>query len=82
MSQIDESDLQFPDAGSGDGHDDPQTELTSFDSSTLMFPSVGGDDESQHTHPAQPPQPPATQRRKPKSAASNKPAAQIGRAHV
>ena len=38
MSQIDESDLQFPDAGSGDGHDDPQTELTSFDSSTLMFP--------------------------------------------
>lgn len=76
MSQIDESDLQFPDAGSGDGHDDPQTELTSFDSSTLMFPSVGGDDEPQHTQPAQPPQPPATQRRKPKSAASNKPAAQ------
>ncbi|WP_288264377.1 FIVAR domain-containing protein [uncultured Bifidobacterium sp.] len=76
MSQIDESDLQFPDAGSGDGHDDPQTELTSFDSSTLMFPSVGGDDEPQHTQPAQPPQPPATQRRKPKSAASSKPAAQ------
>ncbi len=76
MSQIDESDLQFPDAGSGDGHDDPQTELTSFDSSTLMFPSVGGDDEPQHTQPAQPPQPPATQRRKSKSAASNKPAAQ------
>ena len=76
MSQIDESDLQFPDAGSGDGHDDPQTELTSFDSSTLMFPSVGGDDEPQHTQPAQPPQPPATQRRKSKSAASSKPAAQ------
>lgn len=76
MSQIDESDLQFPDAGSGDGHDDLQTELTSFDSSTLMFPSVGGDDEPQHTQPAQPPQPPATQRRKSKSAASNKPAAQ------
>lgn len=76
MSQIDESDLQFPDAGSGDEHDDPQTELTSFDSSTLMFPSVVDSDEPHHTQSAQPPQPPAKQHRKAKSAASSKPAAQ------
>lgn len=76
MSQIDESDLQFPDAGSDGGHDDQQTELTSFDSSTLMFPSVGGEDEPQRTPPAQPPQPPAKKSRKAKSAASSDPAAQ------
>lgn len=76
MSQIDESDLQFPDAGSGDGHGDPQTELTSFDSSTLMFPSVSDSDEPHHAQSAQPPHPPAKQHRKAKSAASSKSAAQ------
>ncbi len=68
MGNIDQSDLQFPDAGNDGNHDAQQDELTSFDSSTLLFPSVGDADEPQHTAPAQPPQPPAKARRSAKAA--------------
>ena len=81
MSHINESDLQFPDTGNDGAHDEHPDDLTSFDSSTLMFPSVGDADEPRQTPPAQPPQPPAKQRRKAKSAAAtpDEPAAQTGR---
>ena len=81
MSHINESDLQFPDTGNDGAHDEHPDDLTSFDSSTLMFPSVGDADEPRQTPPAQPPQPPAKQRRKAKSAVvtPDEPAAQTGR---
>lgn len=80
MSHIDESDLQFPDTGNDGAHDEQPDDLTSFDSSTLLFPSVGDADEPHQTPPAQPPQPPAKQRRQAKTAAAtpDEPAAQSG----
>ncbi|RYQ28725.1 hypothetical protein [Bifidobacterium pseudolongum] len=80
MSHIDESDLQFPDTGNDGAHDEQPDDLTSFDSSTLLFPSVGDADEPHQTPPAQPPQPPAKQRRQEKTAAAtpDEPAAQSG----
>lgn len=80
MSHIDESDLQFPDTGNDGAHDEQPDDLTSFDSSTLLFPSVGDADEPHQTPPAQPPQPPAKQRRQAKTAAAtpDEPAVQTG----